>query len=93
MPHPGALHDEMPARTLPSRGSASGPMGPKWSPATVTKILPLQALARPARTARSLVYASSGLSWFAMRATCAQREARYSIVQEGDFRTGIHNDF
>ena len=61
--------------TLPSSGSAPGPMGPKWSPGTVTRILPLQALARPALTALSVVYASSGLSWLAILATCGTAAA------------------
>ena len=45
------------------RGSASGGMGPKWSPGTVTMMRPDAALARPARTALSVVNASSGRSW------------------------------
>ncbi len=44
------------------RGSASGGMGPKWSPGTVTMMRPDAALARPARTALSVVKASSGRS-------------------------------
>lgn len=54
------------ARTRP-RGSASGGMGPKWSLGTVTMMRPLAALARPARTARSVVKASSGRSSLLMR--------------------------
>jgi len=54
------------ARTRP-RGSASGGMGPKWSPGTVTMMRPDAALARPARTARSVVNASSGRSLSLMR--------------------------
>ena len=53
-------------RTRP-RGSASGGMGPKWSPGTVTMMRPEAALARPARTARSVVNASSGRSLSLMR--------------------------
>lgn len=49
------------ARAWPRSGSNSGPMGPKWSPGQVTRMRPLAALARPARTARSVVKASSGL--------------------------------
>ena len=48
-------------RTCPL-GSFSGGIGPNQSPGTVTIILPLAALARPARCARSVVNASSGLS-------------------------------
>jgi hypothetical protein len=44
------------------RGSASAGMGPKWSLGMFTMIRPLDALARPARTARSVVKASSGRS-------------------------------
>ena len=44
------------------RGSASGGMGPKWSPGMVTMMRPDAALARPARTALSVVNASSGRS-------------------------------
>ena len=61
------------ARTCP-RGSASGGMGPKWSPGTVTMMRPDAAFARPARTARSVVKASSGRSACAM--CCAGRRQR-----------------
>ena len=43
-------------------GSCSAGIGPNQSPGTVTMILPLAAFALPARTALSVVNASSGLS-------------------------------
>ena len=46
-----------PQRTWP-RGSYSAVIGPKWSPGHVTKMRPLEALAIPARCARSVVKAS-----------------------------------
>lgn len=48
--------------TSPLIGSCLGGMGPNQSPGTVTMIRPLAALALPARTARSVVNASSGRS-------------------------------
>jgi hypothetical protein len=52
--------DHMLHRTLLLTGSCSGRMGPKWSLGTLTMIRPLAALARPLRTARSVVKASAG---------------------------------
>lgn len=54
------LHVNKHTRTLPLTGSCSGRMGPKWSLGTLTMMRPLAALARPLRTARSVVNASAG---------------------------------
>ena len=73
--HSSRSPQESPTRTPSLRtGSQSAVMGPKWSSGVVTKMRPLAALALPARTARSVVNASSGRSSFAMRAATAAPE-------------------
>lgn len=70
MPH--CLQSILSTQVLPTStpwflsGSYSAVMGPKWSWAVVTKILPLAALAFPGFLARSVVNALSGRSWFRM---------------------------
>lgn len=52
-------------------------MGPKWSLGTLTMMRPLAAFARPARTARSVVKASSGRSSsLILEGSSRQREGR-----------------
>ena len=70
--HTRLMSQEALRRTVP-RGSASAGMGPKWSAGVVIMIRPLAALARPDRTARSVVNASSGRSAFLMR-SCSARD-------------------
>ena len=59
-------------------GSYSAVIGPKWSRGMVTKMRPLAALALPARTARSVVNASSGRWSLAIRAAAAAADGGFS---------------